>query len=146
MTRISLAALFAASLALLAQQALAHDDAFLDKQAAPHGGQLRQAGLHHFELVMVKGAKATSPSPLVVHVTDHAGTAVPTKGAKGSATILTGSTKINVPLDPGGDNRMQGSAKYAVTPETKVVVTITLAGGAAGQARFTPGASSTAGH
>ncbi len=38
-------------LALVAGGAKAHDDAYLDTVKAPHGGQLRMAGVHHFELV-----------------------------------------------------------------------------------------------
>lgn len=145
MVQASIAVLFAAALAVLAPQARAHDDAWLDKTVAPHGGQLRQAGAYHFELVTVKEAKTTVPSAIVVHVTDHAGTAVPTKGASGNATILTGKSKVSVPLAPAGDNRMQGTGPYAVAPDTKVVVTITLAGSKAEQARFTP-ASAAQGH
>lgn len=141
MNHASLAAVLAAVLAVLAPQVRAHDDATLDRQAAPNGGQLRMAGVHHYELVTANAAAAAGQSLVVVHVTDHAGSAVPTKGARGSATILTGKTKVSVPLAPAGENRMRGVAQYTVTPETKVVVAITLADGKAGQARFTPAAN-----
>lgn len=141
MTHASLAAVLVASLALLAPQVWAHDGAHLDMQAAPNGGQLRMAGVYHYELVTAKAATAATQSPVVVHVTDHAGSAVSTKGARGSATILSGKAKVSVPLAPAGENRMHGMAQYAVAPDTKVVVTITLAGGKAEQARFTPAAN-----
>lgn len=135
----SLAALLAA-LALAAPVAHAHDDATLDRQAAPNGGQLRMAGPYHLELVLAKTGSDAEARPVVVHVTDHAGAAVSTRGALGSATILAGGRKASVPLAPEGDSRMRGEARYTVGPDTKVVVTITLAGGQPAQARFTPGA------
>ena len=127
-----------AGLAFAASTALAHDDAYLDTQKAPNGGQLRMAGPNHYELVLVKDAKEVRENPVVVYVTDHAGQKIPTAGAAGTATILAGKLKAAATLKPDGDNRMKGVAKYASTPDTKVVVSITLAGKQAEQARFTP--------
>jgi hypothetical protein len=118
--------------------ALAHDDAHLEAQKAPNGGQLRQAGPYHYELVMAKDAKEAQENPVVVYVTDHAGQKIPTAGAKGSATILTGKLKAAATLQPDGDNRMKGFAKYTSAPDMKVVVSITLSGKQPEQARFTP--------
>lgn len=140
MNSLPFAALLAAALAVTAPAAGAHDDATLDKQVAPNGGQLRMGGVHHFELVLAKTGPDSQMRPVVVHVTDHAGAAVSTRGASGRATILGGGAKVSVPLAPEGDNRMRGQARYAMGPDTKVVVTITLAGGQPAQARFTPGA------
>ncbi len=124
--------------ALLAQPVFAHDDAYLDTQKAPNGGQLRMAGPYHYELVLVKDAKEAKENPVVVYVTDHAGQKIPTAGAAGTATILAGKLKAAATLKPDGDNRMKGVAKYASTPDTKAVVSITLAGKQPEQARFTP--------
>lgn len=123
----------AAVLALSSPLLLAHSDEHLDTQKAANGGQLRMAGAYHFELVVDKDGDAVA-----VHVTDHAGAKVPTAGASGTATILAGKTKTTAVLAPDGDNRMKGSAKYAATPDMKVVVSITLPGKPAEQARFTP--------
>lgn len=124
--------------------ALAHSDEYLDTQQAPNGGQLRMAGIYHFELVVTKDSKEAKDNPVFVYVTDHAGTKVPTAGAKGTVTILSGKAKATVNLAPDGDNRLKGSGTYASTPDMKAVVSITLAGKAAEQARFTPLAKAAA--
>lgn len=118
--------------------ALAHGDELMASQKAPNGGQLRQAGVHHFELVVVRDSTEAKDNPVVVHVTDHAGSKVSTVGAGGTATLLGGKTKTSVTLTPDGDNRLKGVGKYASTPDMKVVVSVTLAGKPAEQARFTP--------
>ena len=79
--------LAAVAMAIGSGAALAHDDATLDKQKAPHGGQMRMAGAYHFELVLAKDATGAQDSPVVVYVTDHAGAQVPSAGATGSATL-----------------------------------------------------------
>ena len=125
-------------LTLAAGVALAHDDAYLDTQQAPNGGQLRMAGPYHYELVLAKNATTAQENPVLVYITDHAGAKILTAGASGNATILAGKLKASTPLQPDGDNRLKGLAKYAATPDTKVVVSVTLAGKPAEQARFTP--------
>jgi len=131
---ITAASLFSMASPLL----LAHSDEYLDTQKAPNGGQQRMAGLYHFELVVAKDRKEAKDGPVVVHVTDHAGTKISTAGASGSATILSGKNKVTATLVPEGENRLKGTAKYASTPDMKVVVSITFPGKPAEQARFTP--------
>lgn len=118
--------------------ALAHTDEYLDMQKTPNGGQLRMAGPYHYELVVAMDNREASEKPVVVHVTDHAGARVATAGAAGTAIILTGKARITVHLKPEGDNRMKGIGKYASLPDMKVVVSISLPGKPAEQARFTP--------
>lgn len=118
--------------------ALAHSDDYLDTQKAPNGGQLRMAGVYHYELVVAKDSKEARENPVVVYVTDHAGSKIPTLGASGAVTLLGGKSKISVTLTPNGDNRLQGIGKYASTPDMKAVVSVTLAGKSAESARFTP--------
>ena len=96
------------------------------------------AGIYHFELVVAKDSKEARDNPVVVYVTDHANAKIPTVGAGGTATILAGKQKASVKLVPDGDNRLKGIGKYASTPDMKVVVSITLPGKPAEQARFTP--------
>lgn len=117
---------------------LAHSDDYLDTLAAPNGGQLRMAGVYHYELVVAKDSKEARDNPVVVYVTDHADAKLSTVGAGGTATILAGKTKTTVKLAPDGDNRLKGVGKYASTPDMKVIVSVTLAGKTAEQARFTP--------
>ena len=77
-------------------------------------------------------------SPVDIYITDHAGTKVPTVGATGIATILTGKNKSTVKLAAAGDNKLTGTGSYAYNPQTKVVVVITFADKTTGQAKFTP--------
>ncbi len=118
--------------------ALAHSDDVLDTQKAPNGGQLRMAGIYHFELVVARDSKEARDNPVLVFVTDHAGAKIPTVGAGGTATILAGKQKASVKLVPDGDNRLKGIGQYASAPDMKIVVSVTMAGKPAEQARFTP--------
>lgn len=137
MTLIRPAALLIALLAA-APSTWAHDDATLDATKAPHGGQLRMAGAYHFELVAAPAAKESKASPMIVYVTDHAGNGITTVGATGTATILSGARKTSITLSPSVPNRMSGEAAYALGPETKIIVSIALAGKTVESARFTP--------
>ena len=122
--------LLAASL-IFSQGAFAHSDEYLDTQTAPHGGQLRMVQQYHYELVVKAGEVS-------VYVTDHAGKKFDTRGATGTATLLSGKSKASVKLTPAGDNQMKGSGKFELAPDMKVVVSIALAGQPALQGRFTP--------
>ena len=124
--------------ALTAGAALAHGDEVLDMQKTPNGGQQRMAGIYHFELMVSKDSKEAKDNPVIVYVTDHANAKISTVGAGGTATILAGKQKTSVTLVPDGDNRLKGIGKYASAPDMKVVVSVTLAGKPAEQARFTP--------
>ena len=137
-TRLS--TLFAATLVLAmgAVPALAHDDATMKLLKPANGGQLRMTGVYHFELVVDKKAKESKDKPVLVYVTDHAGTKIPTAGATGTVTLLAGKLKSSATLQPDGDNRLKGAASYVSTPDMKAVVSITMAGKPSEQARFTP--------
>lgn len=134
---------FGAALSPLAQ---AHDDAQMEKMVAPHGGQLRMAGGSHLELVVIKDSKGAKDNPIVVYVTDHAGTKIPTVGASASVTLLSGKTKVSAALVPDGDNKLTGHAVYASASDLKAVVKVKLAGQDEQQARFTPLAPHGDGH
>jgi hypothetical protein len=117
---------------------LAHTDEYLDTLQAPHGGQLRMSGIYHFELVVARDSKQPKENPVVVYVTDHAGTKVSTVGAGGTVTLLTGKRKATAKLVPDGDNRLKATARYASAPDMKVVVSVAMPGKVVLQARFTP--------
>ncbi len=134
----SLSLCAAALVFMTSGMARAHDDAYLDAQKAPHGGQLRMAGAQHLELVLVKDSPTAADNPVYVYVTDHAGQVLPTQGATGSITLLSGKNKVTAALQPDGENRLKGVARYASTPGIKAVVSVKLKGQAAEQARFTP--------
>ena len=126
------------TLFLAISPALAHTDEVLDQQKTPNGGQLRMAGTYHYELVVAKDSKEAKDNAVLVYVTDHDGKKIATNAANGTATILTGKTKVTATLAPDGDNRLKGMAKYASAPDMKVIVSITFPGKTAEQARFTP--------
>ena len=104
----------------------------------PNGGQVRQAGAYDFELVMVKDSPEEKENPVIVYVSVHDKDKASTTGATGTATILAGKTKAMSTLKPDGDNRMKGFAKYSSAADMKVVVSISLNGKSAEQARFAP--------
>ena len=139
--------ILALSLVTVATFALAHGDApHPETLKAAHNGQLAVAGSYGYELVVVEEAKDLKESPIEVYVTDHAGQKISTAAATGTATILAGKQKSTATLQPDGDNRMKGMAKYTALPDMKVVVSITLAGKQPEQTRFTPLAIAKDGH
>jgi hypothetical protein len=109
----------------------AHDNATLDAKPTPHNGQMRMAGPYHLELV-------PAARELVVYVTDHAGTKVPTKGMTGTAIVSLGDTRTSVPLRPAKDNVVMGSGQFSLPPEATVAVSISLPGQRPEKALFTP--------
>jgi len=133
-----------AALLATALPGFAHDDATLDKMKSPNGGQVRMAGVYHFELLLAKDSKEAKDNPVTVFVTDHADGKVASKGMKATVTLLGGGQKASVELVPDGDNRLKGKARYASSPELKAVVAVTLPDGKVEQARFTPFAKAAA--
>ncbi len=144
--KIALLTAILAGIAISASPAYAHNEAHLDAVKTPNGGQLRQAGPYHYELVTARDGTDAKESPVVVYVTDDGGKKVSTAGASGTATILSGKVKATAALVPDGDNRMKGAARYASAPGMKVAVSITLPGKQPEQARFTPLAIAKDGH
>jgi hypothetical protein len=138
MEKASLVSMILAASLVAAGGAYAHSDDYLDTVKAPHGGQLRMAGIYHYELEVAKDSKEARDNPITVFMTDHAGRKIPTVGATGTATILAGKEKATASLVPDGDNRMKGSARYASVAGMKAVISITLPGKSSEQARFTP--------
>ncbi|MBL8483015.1 MAG: hypothetical protein JNJ60_12525 [Rhodocyclaceae bacterium] len=123
--------------AVAAAPVLAHDDATLDATESPHGGQLRMAGNHHYELVVVKSG-AAGEHPVQVYVSNHAGTPQDVAGARAQAVMQSGKLRAWVTLQPDGPNSFKGWAKYPPAPDLTVVLTVTFADGSMEQARFTP--------
>lgn len=123
--------LLAAAALGFAGLAVAHSDEYLDTIITPHGGQMRMAGMYHFELVVEEGV-------LTVYLTDHADQPVASAGAAGSATVLAGKNRSTIPLAPAGDNRLTGKGEFPLDAAMRVVLSISVAGQATEQARFTP--------
>jgi hypothetical protein len=98
-----------------------------------HGGQALAAGPYHLELVAKSGE-------LLLYVTDHADKAIPTAGAKAKATIQQGFEKarIEVALEPSGDNTLTGTGAFTINQDTGIMVFLKLPEQEAYAARFTP--------
>lgn len=116
------------ALSLLALASVTFAD---EKAVGPNGGQIKDAGKHHLELVVKENA-------VTVYVTDAKSQKIMSKGATGSATVLAGKNTANVKLEPSGENALAGSGKFETAADMKVVVSLTLPGENPVQARFTP--------
>ena len=97
----------------------------------PNGGQVKDAGKYHLELVVKDTA-------LTVYVTGNTDTKIATKSATGTATVLAGKNTSTIKLEPSGENALAGNGSFQPAPDMKVVVSVTLPGQAPIQARFTP--------
>jgi hypothetical protein len=97
----------------------------------PNGGQVRDAGKYHLELVVKNTA-------LTVYVTGAKDAKVATQGATGGATVLAGKNTSSVKLEPSGANVLSGIGSFQAAADMKVVVSVTLPGQSPIQARFTP--------
>lgn len=106
--------LLAAAL-LIAQPALAHTDEVLDTMTAPHGGQLRMAGVYHYELVL-------HADRVDVHVLDHANQPQTAAGVTGTVTLLSGKTKQSLSLVPAGKSHLSAKGTFDTQAQTKAVV------------------------
>jgi hypothetical protein len=111
----------------------AHTAKHSDPVKALHGGQSLTAGPYHLELVAKDGE-------LVLYVTDHADKAIPTDGARAKATIQQGyeKTRIQVELEPSGENTLKGTGSFTINPDTGIMVFLKLPEQEAYAARFSP--------
>lgn len=99
------------AIALSAMPAVAHED-----HGKPmHGGIVAEAGHAQFEIVGKDGV-------LTVHVTDH-GKPLATAGASGRLTVLSGSGKREIALQPAGASQLQGQGSLAVGDKLLLNVT-----------------------
>lgn len=131
-------ALIAALAMAVATVAVAHDHAAPAGTKALHGGQLRAAGANYYELVVAAPGTSAPSLPVTIYVTDHAGAKVPSQGATGTVTLLSGGQKSTIALQSAGDNVLKGSGDYVPQHGLKAVVSVTLRGQDAAQARFEP--------
>lgn len=101
---------------------------------ASHGGQAQEAGPYHLELVAADGE-------LLLYVADHDDKAVSTEGGKAKAMIQQGyekTSRIDVELQPAGDNILKGTGDFTINQHTKIIVFVKLPGQEAHAASFTP--------
>lgn len=114
--------IFAAIAIMITGNASAHGE------KPKHGGVVQSANDISFELVS-KDGNAT------IYVEDH-GKKVSTAGASGKLTVLNGTEKTEVPLEPAGDNTMatRGDAKLA--KGAKAIASMTFADKKTANVRF----------
>lgn len=94
-----------------------------------HGGIVQSASNDiSFELVN-KGGKAT------IYVEDH-GKPVATTGATGKLTVLNGSDKSEVGLEPAGDNTLVAKSDVKLGQGSKAIAAITFADKKSSNVRF----------
>jgi hypothetical protein len=94
-----------------------------------HNGVVVHSGHHHLELVATGGT-------IDLYVTHEDGDAEDVSGAKATATVLAdGKTEI-VTLAPAAGNALKGTGSFNAGKGTTVVVSLTMPGHAAEQARF----------
>lgn len=117
--------LIAAAVALAAP-AFAQKDAH-DHGKPKHGGVFVETKALDFEIV-------AKPDVIHVYVGDH-GKPVKLEGAKGKVTLLNGTEKTEVDLNPAGD-KFEAKGAFKVAKGTKGIASVTLAGKSAATARF----------
>lgn len=83
---------------------------------AQYGGVVAEAGEAQFELL-------AQSDKLIIYVSNH-GQAVATAGATGKLTILEGTKKSELDLQPAGDNRLE--AKGSAASGAKVLISVQL--------------------
>ncbi|GAB3554686.1 hypothetical protein GCM10027343_42920 [Noviherbaspirillum agri] len=101
----------------------------VDEAKPMYGGVLGVANDISYELV-------AKPDRIVLYVSDH-GTAVDTKGASASITLLSASGKTDVALNPTGENKLEATGAFQTAPGTKAVARVALKGKPAQNVRFT---------
>jgi hypothetical protein len=116
---------------LVGGPAFAHTSADLAHVVGPNGGRMRATPMLHLELVAREDG-------LVLYVYDHDDRPVGTKGATGRATVLLGSERTDIRLEPSGTHALRGSGRLVADPRLRVAVSVTLAGGKPQQERFEP--------
>lgn len=118
----------------LAGVAQAHNDDWFDKHGTPHGGQVRMAGPYHLEWM-------PQPQGVLVYVTDHGDTPIPTAGWTAQLVTLNAGKKTRIVLKPAGANTLRGSGSVAASAQA--VLTVTPKAGEDYSARFQPAAAKT---
>jgi hypothetical protein len=101
----------------------------VDEVKPMYGGVLGVANDISYELV-------AKPDRIVLYVSDH-GTAVDTKGASASITLLSPSGKTDVALNPAGENKLEATGTFQTASGTKAVARVALKGKPAQSVRFT---------
>jgi len=116
----------AALCSMIALPSLAHGP-----DRGPNGGQMADIGQNHAELVVQN-------NEITLYLTASESQPVAVRGATATATVVTGGAPEMIQLQPAGDNIMKGRGNFAAGRGMRVVISLTLPGQRAAQARFTP--------
>lgn len=114
-----------------ATAALAHPDWFLARLKPPNGGQLRNAGNFHLELVVSAGE-------IRLYVSDHFFNKFPTKTSSATALLVGGGKTLKVALAPGGDNLLRAAGVFPQDAQLRVAILLEANRYGPLAARFTP--------
>lgn len=82
-----------------------------------HGGRMAEAAGHRLELV-------TTDDRVDLYLTDHGNKPVAAEKAKGKATLLLASGKVEVSLTPAGGNLLSGAGKVAGGKDVAAVLVV----------------------
>lgn len=117
------------TLAALAVTVFASSSAFAHGEKAKHGGIVQESSNGVSLELVAKDGKAT------IYVEDH-GKPVATTGAIGKLTVLNGTEKSEVALEPAGDNTLTSKGDAKLGTGAKVIAAITLADKRSANVRF----------
>lgn len=104
-----------------------HDHAHAHAHAPMHGGVVVEVRDMDYELV-------AKPDAITLYLRDH-GKPADVSRARAKVTLLTGTEKQEVALEPAGD-RLEATGSFKVGPGTRAVAVVTVDGKPA-TARFT---------
>lgn len=116
---------------LIAAASFAHPDWYLARLKPPNGGQLRNAGNFHMELVV-------EASEIRLYVSDHFFNKFPTKASGATAVLVSGDQILKIKLEPGGDNLLKAPGNFPQDVNLKVGVLLDAHRYGPVTARFTP--------
>jgi hypothetical protein len=98
---------------VVAQPVLAHGE------KPRHGGVMSEAKDLNFELVAENGKAA-------LYILDH-GAPLPSGNVVGKLTVMNGSEKSEVDLQPAGENKLISTSDVKLSKGSKVIASVTLA-------------------
>ena len=104
---------------LIAAIGSAHTSVHAAQDHSTHGGQVRTAGPHRFELVAGK-------DELTLYVTDEAGEPVPSTGGTAKAIVMTGKKRWVLILSGAGDNKLEGTGEFTLGKSSPVTIIVKL--------------------
>ncbi|OWW21829.1 hypothetical protein [Noviherbaspirillum denitrificans] len=116
-------------LAALAVTVFASSSVFAHGEKAKHGGIVQESSNGVSLELVAKEGRAT------IYVEDH-GKPVATSGAIGKLTVLNGTDKSEVPLEPAGENTLISKGDAKLASGAKVIAAITLADKKTANVRF----------